>query len=191
MAEINLLQPEQISASSIVGRSKFIVSRMLMVILVLIMAGYGYLFIEDSRVSGNIEKTQAKITQAQSVAMNNQDRAELLTRQGQLKELDKLVKDHMYWSYMLSDLAKITFKNAKYSNFEADTKGKMWATVNVSTYEELDKFVQVFNLPEYNKEFSDVRVITINKEQDANTGVTVLKARLQLTFNPEYIKGRF
>jgi hypothetical protein len=190
MAEINLLQPEQVSASTLIGRGQYFVSRILMIILIVMLAGYAYLFVDLSRTNTNVAKTKSKIAQAQQEALNNKNRGELLTRQGQLKELDTLIKGHLYWSYLLPELARVTLKSAKYSNIEADATGKLNLTVSLNSYEELEKFLQIFDLPEYNEQFSNVKVISITKTQQEATGTIDTAVKLQLTFNPAYIKGK-
>lgn len=190
MADINLLQQETITASTLIGRSKYYIAKILMVLVVMMMLAYGYLFFDASRTNSNITKTRARITQAQSEAMNNPSRGELLTRQGQIKELDTLIKGHLYWSYLLPELARVTLKSAQYTGIEADATGKLNLTVTLNSYEELDKFLQIFDLPEYNEQFSNVKVISITKNQEAQDGTIETNVKLQLTFNPAYIKGK-
>lgn len=190
MADINLLQPEQISSSTLIGRGEYFISRILMIILIVVVAGYGYLFFDESRSASNVDKTKAYIAQAQSEALNNKDRGELLTRQGQIKELNPIIKGHLYWSYLLPELSRVTLKSAKYTAIEADASGKLNLSVSLSSYEELEKFLQIFDLPEYNKEFSDVKVTSISKNQQEKTGSVETLVKLQLTFNPSYIKGK-
>nr|MDQ3018735.1 hypothetical protein [bacterium] len=104
------------------------------------------------------------------------------------KELNILIKDHLYWSYILPELARVTLKSAKYTAIEAESTGKLNLTVSLASYDDLDKFLQIFDLPEYNQQFSNVKVMSLVKTQQEDVVETV--ARLQLTFNPAYIRGR-
>jgi hypothetical protein len=131
---------------------------------------------------------QSDIKSAQSEALNNKDRNELVTRQEQLKNLDGLIKKHLYWSYLLPELARVTLKSAQYTEIEAKSDGKLNLAVTLPNYEEVEKFMQMFDLPEYNQQFSNVRILDINNVQTNTTLQTEL--RLELNFNPEYIKGR-
>ncbi len=190
MADINLLQPEQVSAATIIGRGQYVVSRILMIIMVVLLAGYAYLFIDLRSTNSSLSTTKEKIASAQGEALNNKDRNELITRQGQLKELDNLIKGHLSWSYLLPELARVTLKSAKYTNIDADASGKLDLTIALSSYEDLEKFLQIFDLPEYNEQFSDVKVLSITKTQQADTGTTETTVKLQLKFNPTFIKGK-
>lgn len=190
MAEINLLHTEQSAAANIVGRGKYYVARLLTLLLVIVLLAYAYLFIDDKRTASAITKTQAKIAQAQSDALSNPFRGQVITRQGQVKELNTLIKGHLYWSYLLPELARVTLKSSKYTSIEADSTGELQLAVSVASYEEMEKILQIFDLPEYNQQFSNVKVTSINKTQDEQTGVVEIDVRLILTFNPEYIKGR-
>lgn len=188
MADINLLQTPGVETTTVAHRSTKLLSRLLMVVLLLIVVFYIYLQFDQWRTNRDIADTNSAIATAQSEALKNKSRGEVVTRQGQLKELDGLLKGHMYWSYLLPELARVTLRSAKYTAIDADSNGKLSLTVSLPSYDELEKFMQIFDLPEYNKEFSNVRILSINKTQLDNTLETVV--RLELTFNPSYLKGR-
>ncbi len=188
MAEINLLQNDSSTTAQLVGRGGYYVSRLLMVVLVAVVAWYAYLMFDGRKTASDIEKTQAKITQAETEALAAKGRGEVLTRQGQVKELDGLIKNHLYWSYLLPEIARVTLNTAKYTAVEADSTGKLTLSVAVATYEDFEKIMQIFDLPEYNQQFSNVTVLSINKAQHENEVETIV--RIQLTFNPMFIKGK-
>jgi len=77
---------------------------------------------------------------------------------------------------------------ARYTAVEADSTGKLTLSVAVASYEDFEKFMQIFDLPEYNQQFSNVTVLSINKTQRENAIETIV--RVQLTFNPTFIKGK-
>jgi hypothetical protein len=188
MADINLLQTPTSQTSTISSRSRVLLARVLMLVLVLIVAFYAWLQYDHWRTGKNIAATQASIATAQADALNNKARAEVVTRQGQLEELDSLLEDHMYWSYLLPELARVTLVSAKYTSIEANSAGTLTMSVTLPSYQDLEKYLQIFDLPEYNKEFSNVKILSINQTQVNNTLGTVVK--LELTFNPKYLKGR-
>lgn len=188
MADINLLQ-NRIEESGIntspVARA---VAKILMLLVVLAIIGYGFLFFTDWRTKTKLAKVNEKIQAVQASAITNKDRLELITRQEQLIELETLIDNHTYWSYLLPELARVTIKTAKLTEINAKDNGKLSLTATLPTYEEIEKFLQIFDLPEYNQQFSNVKIESINRIISESSVATEL--RLQLIFNPEYIKGR-
>lgn len=186
MADINLLSNNGGSSSFSKSRASWVV-RILSVIMVLVILYYGYLFIAIRSSNNQLADWKSKTVQAQADAISRKDRAELLTRQGQLQNINTLIKDHMYWSYLLPELARITLKSANYTSIAADSKGLLTLTVTANSYSELDKYLQVFNLPEFNKQFSDVKVLSLTKSQENSTVQNTMN--LQLKFNPDFIRN--
>lgn len=188
MADINLLTTEVTTGVSLTRRTGVIVARLLAVLLILLIGLYLFLFIRVRSTDSSIIATQQKTRQAQQEALNNKDRQQLVIRQAQLQHIDTLLKDHLYWSYLLPELSRITLQSAHYATLEVDSTGKLAMNVSVPNYAELDKFLQVFDLPEYNSQFSNVKVLSITKAQEGE--LITLQARVQLTFNPAFIKNR-
>ncbi len=188
MPEINLLHTDSAAAQSDYGVVARIVARLLMFFLFLVIIIFVILFVYNWLNNRNLNNVKADIKTAQASALENEDRNELVTRQEQLGHLEKLIDNHVYWSYLLPELARVTLKSAKYSEIEAKSDGTLNLLVNLPNYEEIEKYMQIFDLPEYNQQFSNVRIVSINSVQTEGSVVTQL--RLQLTFNPQYIKGR-
>ncbi len=184
MPDINLLN----NNSHSINFSRFGLSLLVKIltgILVLVGLYYGYLWISLRSNQKELVNLQTKTSQAETEAMSSKDRAELITRQGQLQNVDVLIKDHVYWSQILPELARVTVNSATYATINGDTKGMLNVTVSAPTFEELDKYLQVFNLPEYSTQFSDVRIVSLNKAQE---GASVKnQMQLQLKFNPVFI----
>lgn len=188
MPDINLLQTPGAQVATQSHRGSHFLARLLMVALVAVLLVYGYLQYSQWSAKKDIAETNAAIATAQAEALQNKSRNEVLTRQGQVKELDTLIKSHMYWSYLLPELARVTLRSAQYTDIEANGAGKLNLTVTLPSYEELEKFMQIFDLPEYNKEFSNVKILSISKTQQIDKIQTLVQ--LELTFNPNYLKGR-
>jgi hypothetical protein len=189
MSEINLLSSQTPQVSSV--NNGFLVRLFARIFLLLvILAGISYLVVLVVNYSTNksLVTVQNKVKSAQAEALANKDRNELVTRQEQLKQLDTLVDSHVYWSYLLPELARVTLRSAVYSNISAKSDGKLNLDVTLPSYSEVEKFMQIFDLPEYNQQFSNVRIVSIDSVQNGTT--IQIKLRLQLTFNPAYIKGR-
>ncbi len=188
MSDINLLQTPTQTNTLFISETKRFFARILMFVLLIAVVAYGYLYFDLWNTNKSIASTEKSITKSQSEAFANKDRLELLTRQGQAQQLDTLIKGHLYWSYLLPELARISLKSARYTSIEADGNGKLNLAVALPNYTDLEKFMQIFDLPEYNKQFSNVRIVSITKIQ-TETAVEVL-VRLQLIFDPSFIKNR-
>jgi hypothetical protein len=188
MPEINLLNAEARASQKSYGVVASVITRMLGFLLFLAVVIFIILFVFNWMNERSLKNVQADIKSAQASALADDDRNELVTRQEQLENLETLVDNHVYWSYLLPELARVTLKSARYSEIEASSDGKLDITVNLPNYEEIEKYMQIFDLPEYNQQFSNVRIVSINTVQADNAIQTEL--RLQLTFNPQYIKGR-
>lgn len=188
MPDINLLQNESHNIGSDVSLIARIIARLLMLLTLLVFAAYGFLLFLGWNSQNELEKVNVNIQTKQAESIANPDRNELVTRQEQLGELETLVDDHMYWSYLMPELARVTLKSAKYSSIEANNDGKLNMTVILPSYEEVEKYLQIFDLPEYNEQFSNVRIVSISKTQTESN--IEIQLTIQLTFNPEFIKGR-
>lgn len=187
MAEINLLHGDQ--GGGINGGFAFTVAaRLLLVAVVAAMVIYAGMYFYTWRTTSTLADVNRQVQTIQAEALANTDRNELVTRQEQLAELETLITNHSYWSYILPELARVTLKSAKYTNIQAAKDGKLNLSVSLPNYAEVEKYMQIFDLPEYNQQFSNVRIVGIDSVQNETTIETLL--RLQLNFNPEFIRGR-
>lgn len=188
MAEINLLQTENPAVDQGFGVVTRLVAKILSVILVVVVLVYVGLYVYGWLNGKRLTSIKSDIQTAQSEALANKDRQELVTRQEQLGNLETLIDNHLYWSHLLPELARVTLKSARYTEIEASSDGKLNLAVTLPSYEEVEKYMQIFDLPEYNQQFSNVRILSIETVQ-ADTSIEI-QLRLELNFNPEYIKGR-
>ncbi len=188
MSEINLLHSDAVSGESSGGYIATIVSRVLLVLLIVAVIGYAFLYIYGWSTEKTLTNVKQQVQTLQSEALANTDRNELVTRQEQIIELETLISEHVYWSYLLPELARVTLRSAQYTDIEATKDGKLNLAVSLATYPDVEKYMQIFDLPEYNQQFSNVRILGIDTVQK-EASIEIL-LRLQLNFNPEYIKGR-
>lgn len=188
MSEINLLGSDSSGSSVNSGVLSKVVARVVFFLLFLSVSTYIVLSVVNYTTNRSLETAQKQIQAVQAQALGNKDRNELVTRQEQLKELDTLVDNHVYWSYLLPELARITLKSASYTEITAKADGKMQLSVVLPSYADIEKFMQIFDLPQYNQQFSNVRIVGIDNTQSGSAIQT--KLRLELTFNPSYIKDR-
>ncbi len=185
MADINLLETQS-TVSVVKIQGKRWIFRLAMLFLVLVVGMYGYLLFSSWRIDSRLSIAQAQIKKAQDSLSGNKQRSELITRQAQITNINKLLDSHLYWSTFLTELSRVTLAQAQYSNIEVDKEGHLNLTVTVPSYAEAEKYLQVFDLPEYNKQFSNVKVMSLSKIQQSDLIKTTM--RLQLTLNPELLK---
>ncbi len=186
MAQINLLGSSDLGKKS--GFPTTLLGRVLFVVLILVLVYYTYLFFSIRSKTSAIAEMEQRIAQAQSESLSNIDRKELLTRQQQLQNANDLIKTHVYWSYFLPELAKVTLQNSSYLDITTQNNGIVELTLVVPNYAEMDKVLQVFDLPQFNQQFSDVKIVSIGKSQQKDVIRNELK--VQLKFNTDYIRNR-
>jgi hypothetical protein len=143
MPDINLLDSsiQQSRSRSVLATLLY---RLLFGLLCLVFIGYGLLWYQERRLSNDITEAAATISKHQDELLNNKDRNELLTRQEQVQKLEALTREHLYWSLLLSELPQMTLKTASLISFTANAEGVATMVVSVPSFEELDKFMQVF-----------------------------------------------
>ena len=188
MSEINLLHSEQADSGINNSLAAILVARLLLILVIAAFVLYGVLFFYNWRTNNKLTTVKQEVQTLQAQTLADKDRNELVTRQEQLAQLETLIDQHVYWSYLLPELARVTLKSAHYTDIQADSTGKLNLTVSLPSYTDVEKYMQIFDLPEYNQQFSNVRIVGIDTVQKDN--VVETKLRIQLTFNPAYIKGR-
>lgn len=185
MADINLLQTQS-TISAVRDQGKRWLFRIAIFILVIVIAAYAFLILSSWRSDSKLTEARTKIKAVQDSLSNNKKRTELVTRQAQISNVDKLLNNHLYWSEFLPELARVTLTQAQYSIIEVDKEGHLNLTVTVPSYADAEKYLQVFDLPEYNQKFSNVKVLSLSKIQQDDLIKTTM--RLQLTLNSELLK---
>lgn len=184
MAQINLLkQPD--SDSNLWSTIPKIFARVLAVVLLLLIGYYGWLYLDSNKVDREIVRLKAKINADRETAFSAPRRDELLTRQLQLKDVADLIASHVYFSQLMPKLANVTLKKASYSSLRVGVEGQLILSVNVPSLEELDKYLQVFNVPEINQYFSDIRISSYHKVQDKIS--TSISFQVTMKYNPGII----
>ena len=112
-------------------------------------------------------------------ALDMSGRKELLVRQQQLKSFNDLVASHLYWSQLLPHIAQATYNKATYSNLKVATNGDLSLSVNVPDLSDMDRYLQVFDLPQVNKYFKQVRIGTYHKVQGKNSTTISFEVMMQ------------
>lgn len=186
MPEINLLNSNKSQHSNLGQNLLGIGVKFLVVILVLSIAYYVWLFISGGQATSKVDDLQASISKAQSELLNQKDRQELIVRQGQLDALKTIMTNHVYWSNLFPKLSQATLKTASYVSFAASEDGTGVMEVSVPSYTDLDKFLQVFDFPQFTQNFSDLRITSISKIQEGD--VLETKAQIKFKYNGTIIR---
>ena len=158
MAQINLLKQTTARPSFSNELYRFL-PLLFAVALVGLIGYYGWLFYQDRNIETQRVAVLDKMETESQEALKNPRREELLTRQLQAKDLSSLVAAHLYWSQIFPVLAKVTLKKASYNTITIKPQdSSIQLSAEVPTLVDLDKYMQVFNLPQFNKFFSNVRI---------------------------------
>ncbi len=188
MADINLLNPENSTSTALRVSTERIFERLMMALVILLIAAYGVFIGLNYLNQKQIDKEEATVKSFQSEISSNSKRQELITRQGQVEEVNKLLAKHMYWSKLLPELSRVTLKSANYSGMQVAGDGSLDLTVTTPSYSDAEKFLQVFDLPEYNKMFSNVKIMSLSRTQKDQQLQTIM--RIKLTINPELFSSK-
>ena len=185
MAQINLLKQSS-TASNTWDNLPKILARLLIFVLIILVGYYAWLVIDTQSIASKTTSTQAEINLDKQKALSTAGRGEVLTRQLQLKDFQDLLAQHLYWSQLMPVIADATLKKATYSSLKVDGEGLLTLAVNVPTLEDLDKYLQVFDLPQVNKYFSNVRISSYRKVQGPNS--TGIAFEVNMNYNKSVIK---
>jgi hypothetical protein len=185
MAQINLLKQKHGPANFAEALPSILV-KLLIVLTVAAAIYYGWLFVNVKKIGSEVRAVQESITETKGKITSVQGSEEVVVRQSQLKELDKLIDNHIYWSQIFPVLASSTLRTAGYSSLRAQTDGNISLSAAVPNLIELDKYLQVFNLPQFYENFSDVRIGSIERNREAQS--SSVKFQVMMKYNPVILK---
>lgn len=185
MAQINLLKQSGGTGNFSNLLPKIIV-RLFALVLAALIGYYVWLFIDLNNVNKQIAQAQDKTNNDRQVVSSITNRSELYTRQLQLKNLQGLISKHVYWSQLLPEIARVTLKSASYKNLNVSDKGDLLLNVSVPTLIDLAKYMEIFDIADYNKNFDNIRVGGFSQVQDK--GVTSIQFQVSMKFNPQIIQ---
>ena len=178
MAQINLLKQNTRSNTMWQHWPSFVV-KFLALIVVGLVTYYGWIWYQSNQVADAISKENAAITAGQKDLATIPGQEELWTRQAQLKELAVLLGQHPNWTALFPALAKVTLTKAGYLSMNTLPDGSLSLMATVPSMDDLDKFLQIFDLPEVNQNFSNVKLGSISKTQVGNSLVIKFDVRLK------------
>lgn len=186
MPQINLLKQQKKTTGDSWQTLTTIMVKCLGFLLLLLILYYGYLLYQMHRGQAKLNNENAKLQEVQKSLSSIEGRDELYTRQQQLEQLMAVVANHAYWTKLLPALAQVTLKSAYYTRLQAQTDGSLTMDVSVPTIDDLDKFLQIFDLSQFNANFYNIRVSSIGKIQVGTQLLTDFHVVMQ--FNPAILK---
>jgi cell division protein FtsL len=184
VAQINLLK-QNTRSNPLAQFSPKIAVQIMVVVFLALVGYYVFLFFQLNKINSDTQDMAREIQAAQQLAISNPNKDELFVRQQQIKNLKDLIAGHLYWSQIFEPLADVTLKDARYSSLKVTLPNSLSMSVKVKDLEELDKYLQVFNLPDFNKNFNNVRIGSYSKTQSATS--TDIQFSVQMDFNPSLL----
>jgi hypothetical protein len=187
MAQINLLRQNN-SPEKKLGNITGIAVKLLVVAVFGVLGYYGFLYAQVSKINKQIMSVREVIAKEESKLSQLERRDELALRQSQLKEMEKIINSHVYWTTLLPELAKITLKPDKgyFTAVKILADGNVNVSLRSSSLEDIDKFLQAFDLPEVYKNFRNVSISSINRELVDESIERSLEVSFQ--YNPDLLK---
>ncbi len=164
MAQINLLK-QKTSIDSVWQMTTSVLVKLLAVAFLAMLGFYGWQFYKINKIAAQEISDQQEISTAQQSAGAITNREELYTRQAQLSEQSGLIQKHLYWSQLFPALAKVTFKKASYTAIQLTKEGQLTLKVTVPDLYSIDKFFDVYNQPEFNENFYNLRIGSFQKSE--------------------------
>ncbi|MCL5666275.1 MAG: hypothetical protein M1383_00675 [Patescibacteria group bacterium] len=186
MAQINLLKQKTASSNLAEALTAWVV-RILAVAVFALAGYYGWLFFQLKQANKEILQLQQDIASKQSSFGEIKEQSEVYTRQGQLKELSALIDGHFYWSNFLPVLANSTLKQASYSSLKATPDGEISLSASVPDLLYLDKYLRVFDQPEFYKYFYDFKIGSYHRISSSD-GAESVNFDVKFKFDPNLIK---
>jgi hypothetical protein len=186
--QINLLKQTR-NTTGFPERFPHYLAMFFVVVLLGILGYYTWLFVRIRFVTNETAAVEATIRSNQAKIVNFERHHELLTRQGQLKELTALIQNHIHWDFFLPELARITLNTASYTQVGVLSDGNVSLNVTVPDYRNVDKYLQVFDSPFFNEHFSNVSIGSLSQTQSDEGLVTTFDA--QMKFNTGMLKYNF
>lgn len=185
VAQINLLK-QKTSSDSVWQTAASILTKLLLLGVLALVGFYGWQFIQIGKIEQKITAAQLAISQAQQSVATITNRDELYTRQAQLQQQEGLVSKHLYFSNLFPALARVTLREASYNSITATKEGQLDIQVMVPDLLTVDKFLQVFDRPEFNVNFNNLRIGSVQKNTEGSPTGYSFDARFN--FNPALLQ---
>jgi len=185
LAQINLLKQGS-GPTNFYRTGLKIVARLFLLLLIGLIGYYVWQYIDLKNTDKLLVETQNKSADEKKQALGIPGRDELFVRQEQVKDLTALVGNHLYWSQLLPKLAEVTLKTANYKNLSVSPDGTLTLNATVPSLQDLAKYIEVFDLPQFNKNFSKVQIGGFSRVQSADSAD--YQFTVHMSFNTDILK---
>ncbi|HYE22795.1 MAG TPA: hypothetical protein VD998_04380 [Verrucomicrobiae bacterium] len=168
MQEINLLQSKLKDRAQSWDRKNTAMSAIMGIITVAVLAAGGFLYFLNGNVVNQTDQLKTDNLSIQTKLDSSQ--GELVSAknfQAQLKNIDTLLKGHVYWSGVFDELEATILKEAQYVVLSARSDLKMHAEGVVNSYTDLGKLILSLSTHE---NFSNVELLGVQRNSGQITG---------------------
>ncbi len=184
MPEINLLESTKTQSATIQQKSGML-NKIGIALLVLVLAAYGYLFYASNQMDAKIASVETDQQNVQTQIQRNPDYPQLLASQTKIGNLQILINSHLGWSQLLPKFTDATLQTATYAKFTATTDGDAIITGTVPDFQNLDKLIKGFQLPDFNY-IKDVKLVNVGLSSDATNSITFT---IDISFNKDILQA--
>ena len=170
MQEINLLQNKVKDRTLAFERNNKLLMGICLVILTLELIGAGLLWLSTSSENNKIRSLQSSNATIQSQITQTEKQAPAAkSAQAQLKNVQTLLNNHIYWTGVFGLLASKDPQKVRYTNVDGSVAdGKISIQGVAASYTEVGNLI--LSLSTANDQFKDVKLISVNPSQGANAG---------------------
>lgn len=136
VTNINLVSPESVNKSSLTGRSSFLLS---IILIVIVASAYGViLYFTRSYTDQN--KDLEKSIETEKKKLSGDNYTALFDFQDRLVMLDKIIADHTYWDVFLREFSRYVIPEVTLTKLHYNEKeGILEATGIATNYESLSR----------------------------------------------------
>src|SRR3989344_764089 len=139
--EINLLNPEL--AANGAGRKSLIPLYIVGALPGGEMGGGGWVFFSTRSTDDEVGAAEMRISDLDlQLKKNSPELQEAIGYQARLKNLEGLLEGHMFWSQVMEELGKYTFKNISYESFNGDvTRNRISVSGTAQSFTDIAKLI--------------------------------------------------
>ncbi|MBP9686549.1 MAG: hypothetical protein KBD66_01990 [Candidatus Doudnabacteria bacterium] len=188
MPQINLLGQDAERSTTSFGKGPVYIVRVFALLFLLLLALWGFLVLRVKMNTTKAQELSASIQKAQDEIVAMPAWRQVVVRQGQVKAAEGLLDGQQFWSRLLPELARVTLQSASYLSFSADARGTARMSVSTPSYAEFDKFLQVFDLPQFNNQFSEVTVSSVEKYQQGDS--QLIRFDVAVTYDTAFLNAK-
>ena len=186
MAEINLLKSD-IGAGrglSAGGKRSLFWPYILAGIFIFEILGYGTLFVFERSLQKQRQTLDQEVTRVDfEIGKIDKERLEAVSYQKRLGNFKTLLDRHIFWTVVLEELSKYTYKPVSYTSLQADIKEyKLMVSGFVPSYTDLGKLMLGLKT---SSNIEDVKFVSSGQNKSEQGG---LSFDMEIIFNPKLLK---